>query len=326
MSNIYYNKSYLKHHGIKGQHWGDRNGPPYPLSESKHNKVLKGSSQSDKDARENTKAEKEFDKKRGEIDRKKGLTVPTAKDKAVRISTLSARSIVAPLTILRAPLWTIHGIKTDAKHLAGLNRNDKNLKRMEKDEKDSKGLPLKKTDSTPEEDLKNVNPLYSKTKGSTNNCMACTTAYDMRRRGYDVMAGLLTQGYLTYKVGEWYPKAKRIDHDLPNLDKGIYSDKKSRRQDVRKLLSDLSKQGNGARGNFLLKWVRGGAHSMIYEVVNNSVILRDGQTSTTYSKQKDIEKILLSGYEITTYRTDNVKPDIDKMIKDGMLRWKHGQV
>lgn len=24
---------YLKHHGIKGQKWGDRNGPPYPLSQ-----------------------------------------------------------------------------------------------------------------------------------------------------------------------------------------------------------------------------------------------------------------------------------------------------
>ena len=24
---------YLAHHGIKGQHWGERNGPPYPLSQ-----------------------------------------------------------------------------------------------------------------------------------------------------------------------------------------------------------------------------------------------------------------------------------------------------
>lgn len=28
--------SYLAHHGILGMHWGDRNGPPYPLSKSAH--------------------------------------------------------------------------------------------------------------------------------------------------------------------------------------------------------------------------------------------------------------------------------------------------
>lgn len=29
---IYEGEGYLAHHGIKGQKWGDRNGPPYPLS------------------------------------------------------------------------------------------------------------------------------------------------------------------------------------------------------------------------------------------------------------------------------------------------------
>lgn len=28
------NKSYIAHHGIEGQKWGVRNGPPYPLDES----------------------------------------------------------------------------------------------------------------------------------------------------------------------------------------------------------------------------------------------------------------------------------------------------
>ena len=27
---------YLAHHGIKGQKWGDRNGPPYPLGPGDH--------------------------------------------------------------------------------------------------------------------------------------------------------------------------------------------------------------------------------------------------------------------------------------------------
>ena len=28
------NDNYLVHHGIKGQHWGVQNGPPYPLGSS----------------------------------------------------------------------------------------------------------------------------------------------------------------------------------------------------------------------------------------------------------------------------------------------------
>lgn len=31
----------LAHHGIKGQKWGDRNGPPYPLADNKHSKSEK---------------------------------------------------------------------------------------------------------------------------------------------------------------------------------------------------------------------------------------------------------------------------------------------
>ena len=35
-------RNYLQHHGIKGQHWGEQNGPPYPLSTKIHNMVVKG--------------------------------------------------------------------------------------------------------------------------------------------------------------------------------------------------------------------------------------------------------------------------------------------
>lgn len=41
--NYVYEEDYLFHHGIKGQKWGKQNGPPYPLSKEKHNKVVKKS-------------------------------------------------------------------------------------------------------------------------------------------------------------------------------------------------------------------------------------------------------------------------------------------
>ena len=35
------NNDYLVHYGVLGQKWGQRNGPPYPLSDSAHSSAEK---------------------------------------------------------------------------------------------------------------------------------------------------------------------------------------------------------------------------------------------------------------------------------------------
>ena len=42
----------LEHHGIDGMHWGERNGPPYPLSREKHNKVVRSSKENSGESKE----------------------------------------------------------------------------------------------------------------------------------------------------------------------------------------------------------------------------------------------------------------------------------
>lgn len=41
MIKVTYDENYLQHHGIKGQKWGDRNGPPYPLDADDHSSAEK---------------------------------------------------------------------------------------------------------------------------------------------------------------------------------------------------------------------------------------------------------------------------------------------
>lgn len=49
MVNVVYTKDFLAHHGIKGQKWGQRNGPPYPLKESNRSRSEKKFQLSSKD-------------------------------------------------------------------------------------------------------------------------------------------------------------------------------------------------------------------------------------------------------------------------------------
>lgn len=59
-------EDYLSHHGIKNMHWGEKNGPPYPLSKTKHNKVVRSqerkTARSNKDPFEQSKEKKSFNK------------------------------------------------------------------------------------------------------------------------------------------------------------------------------------------------------------------------------------------------------------------------
>lgn len=51
------NTRYLIHHGIEGQKWGVRNGPPYPLDKNKFNKKKKKKSEPVKKTKEQSVAE-----------------------------------------------------------------------------------------------------------------------------------------------------------------------------------------------------------------------------------------------------------------------------
>lgn len=55
--------SELQHHGIKGQSWGVRNGPPYPLNQQKHNRVLQKAGSVIKKAASNHKSRVETRKR-----------------------------------------------------------------------------------------------------------------------------------------------------------------------------------------------------------------------------------------------------------------------
>jgi hypothetical protein len=186
-------------------------------------------------------------------------------------------------------------------------------------------LPEKKDDYTVEEDQAVINPDYNpEVYAYSNNCAYCTAAYELRQRGYDVEAAPVTPS--TYNTKEeilsWYEGAEAKSFstigDLGNLmdisdeelDQKYYEACETKANTVKE---ELKQYGDGARGQFCLYWYGGGGHSMIWEVENNDVIVRDSQTN----KIVDMAEYFTYATDGFYIRTDNLElsEDILKAVR-----------
>ena len=180
----------------------------------------------------------------------------------------------------------------------------------------------KKTNNklSPTEDMSRVNPYYKEDDGYTTNCTSCTLAYELRRRGYDVEAGRNSTGIgiSTKDVYDWY---SHKNSQLSTIDKIKYNAKKThtKKEEIeykypglkyfptneytsKDVEKEILKQGEGARGQFIVEWSNGtGGHSVAYEVKNGSVYLRDCQNNKT-QKVDDLYKY---SSNVHFFRTDN---------------------
>ena len=172
---------------------------------------------------------------------------------------------------------------------------------------------------TPDEDWQVVNEYYEADYGAgayTENCASCTAAYDLRRRGYDVVASGISVTDDTPTTDEllsWYNGAKIVD--IPETDYtlaqqaarsffGENVDKKEGKKAADYIYNELKKQGNGARGHLIISWYPIGGHSVVYEIVNNKVEIKDCQTFEKYTIEEDL---IGKASAIQYIRTDNVE-------------------
>lgn len=166
-------------------------------------------------------------------------------------------------------------------------------------ELDEKDVPRIQNEHSKDDDQYDVNyKAYRKgLPGSNMNCACCSTAYDLRRRGYDVKARLNQFGKTYEKIEKWY-----VDGKFTKYEKG---------SDHRDMIREIMKQPEGSRGNLCVTSEMGFAHSMAYEVENGEMVIRDAQNHTMYRGQNEIMKFMQdyvidpsrSGY----MRTDNLE-------------------
>lgn len=287
-------KYYIAHHGIKGQQWGVLHGPPYPLKRTVSGKIQSQA--------------KTVDKRSSDPHNKKGnkseLAVWMTK---AGIDLLTLNPIGAVSDIAR-----IGGAASAA---IGEKAAEKRLKNAAIDSKTGLGLKVKVL--TPEQDMRLTNPGYHNFNSNTkNNCVLCSTAFELRRRGYDVIAAKAGRGYNESEYDKWWKGSKthfRSD-EFPTERFGIPNPHKSQKL-VDWANENILKQGEGARGSLSISFDGFSGHSLAYEVKNGTVQVYDAQCGKKFS----LKQVASMSTDIGYSRLDDKQPDLKEMRKSGVI-------
>lgn len=287
---------YLFHSGIMGMKWGQRNGPPYPLNRSDYSSKEKKLNPAKKNPykRHNTDNDNVSDK----FDRSLDL----------------AQAVISATTL--NPFAIAYLAKQGMQSASDIARDRANKKRQATEKTDPKtGFKIKNVSMTASQDMACVNPYFHNLDQNTkNNCMMCTSTFELRRRGYDVTAKKTLQGFCSDDMKVWFPKAQIKDVGPEVTDENMRKYRfKRNAQFERDAINEMVNQGEGARGALNITW-RGsiGGHSMAYEVHDGKVTIYDSQANKKYTNPTQILKQTWQG-EIV--RLDK-SPINTKMIRE----------
>ena len=148
---------------------------------------------------------------------------------------------------------------------------------------------------------------------TTNNCFFCTTAYELRQRGYDVKAKQSEYGAMGKNAYNIYknPKIVTFSENVENNP-----------EELKKQL--VEKSGPGSRGNICINLKPYGGHSMAYEISpdGNDVVIVDTQTNENFhlayvASRIDAKPASTKTESSMFFRTDNLelKKDILNLVQ-----------
>lgn len=148
-----------------------------------------------------------------------------------------------------------------------------------------------------QEAVTGANPFYS-TRGAegdfSENCQRCVIAYELRRRGYDVVALPTYAGDKLPSGNRWrgaFRKAKTINVGSTNPVTAQV-----------KLETQMKSFGNGARGIVSIP-----GHVFNVENVRGKIRYVDAQTNTIYNSKNVFSRLGKKAADVKLIRTDNLR-------------------
>lgn len=326
MSNYYILPNELYHHGVLGQKWGvrryqnkDGSLTAAGLKRYRQKSVRIGSKrdsieQHNDVENDNKRATKTFI----------STMVGTALSAAITATAVAAGiNGILPYTSMK--LAFVGGVSTLAGTAAMVGAGssvverklaDNRYKKAEIDPKTGFRKASKKVSA--KKDAKLVNPGYSNFNDNTkNNCVLCSVAYEMRRRGYEVTAPLASTGFAGQQ--KFFKNEKHTD--FWKTHKSVYKNLKNE-EDVKNLEKKMTdwitketiKHGDGSRGELLVKWrSMSNGHSMAYEIEDGKLVIYDAQSGQSHKFEDVVSEISNVSYA----RRDNLQMNPKELRRYG---------
>lgn len=314
----------IRHHGILGQKWGQRNGPPYPLGASDHSaserKAGWRKSLEEKENNENSNVKKNKTKKSQnnirksrEISSKTGATPVDYVKKLVQ-----TKQFKTAMKVAIGVAATYAAYKIGEKYVDNLGINImmdafdieqdpgfKNIAEMPKYAKSIAEEYFASTDTTayrPLIDNINHGANLSEDFGRNMNCTMCTAAIIGRLKGYEVTA--------TTTAAHGYPPEV--------LEKYVYDGAKylsPKSKSISSLEEYLLEQGDGHYGDLHVTFKHSkSGHSIAYTIKQGKVELLDGQSQKRLDFYEFLSNMDIKKTKVADLTTCGLKEDYVRCV------------
>lgn len=322
-------QDYLAHHGIIGQHWGKRNGPPYPL-DSKVSKKIQKKGKEDQAYREKREKLNKGDKRV----KSEGLSKESYKrDRELQVVAVPKNTVQGESN--GQPQFGYYGFggkwgpnpnyvhkgyyssptsgyRSLASDLASMSKEE-GLKQFGYSDTIGNGGTTdykKYFDSHLDQVAARVNDGRFKQIGYTNNCAKCASAFEMQRRGYNVQAGGTHRGCLTSASEYWWDGARTYKERAGTIDGRI---------------KGFGKNGSGTIG---IQYASGGGHAFNFTTDRRTGVTSyvDSQTGKVIGNSWSDVTNFFSAIDdkafIRVTRLDTATPNFKHMAEDDVIDYR----
>lgn len=268
----------LYHHGILGQKWGHRNGPPYPLDAKRH-------SASEKKAGWRKSLNKDL---------------PESSQKKFKLTDKQKKALIIGSTAAAAALLVIGGVYL---HRSGALNNliikGKDFTGLQYDQESDGYIDSSLTSKN----LSTIHKIVSKMNPTNNrhNCNSCFAAIEANRRGIPVNS--IDRGKHGIKTKELMKAFKGYN---PKWSKSIGVDDEEKAKYIMNYILSNAKEGDRGSLGFTVK-TKGIAkilsmnHNMHWEILNGNIILSDGQNKRMHYDHNEILSFITKHFYLNNF-------------------------